>query len=263
MAALSNPLRKRRRRIVGLCLSITTAVLVLFALTLVAGWAPVLHWECEPHGLLLTSTTVQIPALMLNSPYGGEVWGNVSLPPGFLPYGVTGVGTQDSNGGADWAGFQANVTVYGLQNETVWGPGSNLRCTAQAEAAIDPIGNPSVGIQLLGQGSVTDRGEPTALFPGAPNTIYITNGFGIANSRNISTCNGPAQSVLVSSSYLTLGVGFTSAGRNLTAQLDLPITGSIYHYWFPSNGTWQVENLSEGVNAPGGGWSFSYAGSCS
>ena len=247
-----------RRRAIGLSLVAAAVVIVLFAPTLVAGWAPVLHWKCAPRGVALAATTVQVPALMLNSPYGGQVWGNVTFAPGFLPGSLSGMGTHDTNGGADWAGFQANVSVTTVENETVWGPGSNVRCSQPFEAVLDPIGNPSEGLQLLGPGNISDRQEPSVLFPGSPSTISFSNAFGVANSEEISTCDVPAQSLPAISSHLTLWVRFAWSGQNYTAPLNLPIIESSYHYWFPSNGTWQVDNLSA-PGGPGGGWAFSYS----
>jgi hypothetical protein len=261
MAIAPKPRPARLKRIVAISLSSATAIVILFAPTLVAGWAPVLHWACEPRGLVLDPTTVQVPALLLNAPYRGEVWGNVTFPPGFLPGDLSGMGTEDTNGGADWAGFQANVTVSAVENETVWGPGPNVRCSAPFEAGINPIGNPSEGIPLLGSGNLSDRAEPTVLYPGPDNTVYFSNGFDAENLQNVSTCGIPAESFQVASSHLTLAVRFALAGQNTTTPLNLPLVGSTYHYWFPSNGTWAIDNLSA-PGGPGGGWAFDYLGSC-
>jgi len=238
--------------------AIVVLIVVLALPTWVGGWAPLAHWTCQ-RGSDVANETVQIPSLLLNSPYGGRVWGNVTFPLGFLPFGLVGESTGDANGGADWAGFQSNITVSTVENQTVWGPGSNVRCSEPFSVSLSPIGNPSLGITLLGAGNLSDQHEPTVLFPGYVNTIYFLNGFEAANSENVSTCGGPTQSVpLVTSTSLTLWAHFVSDGHNSTAAFTVPIVDSQYHYWFPANfGTWQVDNLSA-PGGPGGGWAFSY-----
>ncbi|HTW55959.1 MAG TPA: hypothetical protein VMG36_05895 [Thermoplasmata archaeon] len=206
----------------------------------------------------MATTVVQLPALLLNSPFGGKAWANVSLPAGFVPGDLTGVGTLDENGGADWAGFQSNVSVYSVANETRWGAGPNARCSSPFEVDLVPIGNPSEGLTILNPGNVSDSLEPRVLFPGTSNSIYFSNGFESANMANISTCGESGWSTNISSNRLTLEVQTETGGKNFTAAFQLPIVRAVYHYWFPANGTWNIDNLSE-VGGPGGGWAFSYA----
>jgi hypothetical protein len=251
--------RTKRFRVLVTGTAITAVLIVLFVPTVAGGWAPVLHWTCELNKQVATQG-VQIPGLLLNSPYGGRSWANVTYPVGFLPDDLASEGTQESNGGAAWAGFESNLTVFSLANASVWGPGANSRCSQQFTVVLAPIGDPSVGITILGPGNMSDQREPTVLGPNASNSISFFNGFLQSNLENVSTCGGAAQSLpLVSSTYLTLWAHFDVDGTNHTASFDLPIVEAQFHYWFPANfGIWQIDNLSAS-GGPGGGWSFSYA----
>ena len=253
--------RLGKRWAIASILAISALGIGLVLPTLIGGWAPALHWACQPVGQV-TNQTAQIPAQSLNAPYGGRVWANVTTPPGLILRGSnTGIilRAQDSDGGVSWNGFQANVTVFADENETMWGPGSNVRCTLPFEVVLNPTGEFSAGIALLGQGNLSDRQEPNVLYPGYANIVYFSNGFQAANSQNISTCGGSSQSIPVSSMHLTLWAHFTSGGANHTAPFNVPIVVSAFHYWFPANfGTWQVDNLSA-PGGPGGGWAFSYS----
>lgn len=237
---------------------VAVAAVGLFAPTIIGGWAPALHLTCQ-RGRQVTNETVQIPGLLVNSPYGGHAWGNVTYPLGFLPDDLVGESTTDSNGGAAWAGFQARITVTAVENATDWGAGANRPCVQPFEVGVVPIGNPSLGIPIMGQGNMSDRQEPDVAFPGQSNAISFDNGFDSANSANVSTCGQPAESLpLVISTFLTLSAHFADGGVNRTATFNVPLVDSQYHYTFPSNfGTWQVANLSVD-GGPGGGWAFSY-----
>ena len=255
--------RRRWKRWTAIAGIAAVVLIVGLALpTWVGGWAPLAHWTCQP-GSQVLNQSAQIPAQLLNAPFGGRVWANVTTPPGLILRGTsieTGLGTSDSNGGVDWNGFQANVTVSTVENETAWGPGSNVRCTQPFEVNLIANGDVSTGIAILGPGNISDQHEPNVLFPGYANTIYFSNGFQAANSENISTCGGPAQSLpLVTSNYLTLWAHFASGGQNYTIPFTLHLVESQFHYWFPANfGMWQVDNLSA-PGGPGGGWAFSYS----
>jgi hypothetical protein len=244
----------RRRWVAVSALCASVLVLGLFLPTLIGGWAPVIHWTCRSGPTVLFETS-QVPSLLINSPYGGHAWANVSFPLSFLPGGLSGMGSQSWNGSTTWSGFQSNVSVYGTLNETVWGPGPNVRCTQPYFVSLAPIGNPSGGILLLGPGNTSDRQEPNVLFAGG--TITFLNGFEVSNQPQISTCGGPSQSVSMSSYALTLWATIKSSSGS--ASFQLPIVVTTFHYWFPSGfGTWQIDNLSA-PGGPGGGWAFSYS----
>jgi hypothetical protein len=232
----------------------------LLAPTLIAGWAPVLHWTCVREGEY-QDAVVQIPALLINSPYGGSATGNVSYSKGFAPGGANGEGTQDSNGGAAWAGYQARVTVAHVGNATSWGPGANIRCQRSFDVEATATGNLSGGIPILGPGNISDDFEPMTVFPGytAAVNIDFSNGFASSNHADVSTCGDSAKTIPVTSSRLTLWAQTVDEGTNVTAPLALPIGTLQYVYLFPANfGIWQVDNLSA-PGGPGGGWAFSYS----
>ena len=259
----SSPRRRGWRRFTLISVVAVLAVLALLILWSVLGaWGSILHSQCETRQAEGTFN-VQIPALLLNSPYGGLAWGNVSFVPGFLPNDVTGEGTRDSNGGADWAGFDSKVILSSVENVTAWGAGENTRCTSPYALTLEPTGNLSQGIPIMGPGNSSDALEPTTISGGTLPSVSFDNQFVVSNGDNVSTCGGSAKSLpLVVSSYLILSFRFNSTGQSHEAPLDLPITSSQYHYWFPANfGTWQVDNLSE-PGGPGGGWSFNFVGPC-
>jgi hypothetical protein len=251
--------RTKRCRLLLTGSAISAVLIVLLVPTVAGGWAPVLHWTCKLNSQV-TTQGVQIPGLLLNSPYGGRSWANVTYPVGFLPDGLASEGTQESNGGAAWAGFDSNLTVFNLENESVWGPGANNRCSQQFAVVLAPIGDPSVGITILGPGNVSDQREPTVLDINESNGISFFNGFLQSNFESVSTCGGDAQSLpLVDSTYLSLWFHFDVNGASHAAPFDVPMIGAQFHYWFPANfGSWQIDNLSID-GGPGGGWSFSYA----
>jgi hypothetical protein len=242
---------------------IALAVVVgLLVPTVIGGWAPVLHWTCQ-RGAQVLNRSARIPAQLLNSPFGGWVWGNVTTPPGLIERG-TGIsdilGSSYYNGGVVWNGFQANVSVFTLSNQTAWGPGDSTRCSEPFEVDLIASGNISTGIALVLPGNVSDQHEPTVLFPGYPNILSFQNGFSTPNMANVSTCGGPAwSSPRVVSSDLTLWANFSIGTQNHVQPFLVPLVTSVFHYWFPANfGTWQVDNLSA-PGGPGGGWAFSYS----
>jgi len=251
----------RRLKIVGASVVACAIGLGLLLPSVIGGWAPVLHWNCEVLGEV-GAGTVQIPGLLLNSPFEGKAWGNVTYASGFIPDNLVGEGTQDSDGGAAWAGFESNVTVFSVGNETHWGPGTNTDCGSAREVQLTPIGNPSLGIPIMGPGNVSDANEPTELFPSAGasfDQITFSNGFTHENSPSVSTCNGGAQSLVAASSYLDLWIHLGSSAENVTVAFELPVVGIAFHYWFPPDtGVWQVDSLSA-PGGPGGGWAFSYS----
>lgn len=231
--------------------------------TAVAGWAPVLHWSCQTTALVVEDQPAQIPAQLLNAPYGGEVWGNVTARDGVFTSGSGSgfmfLGTGDSGGGVDWNGYEANVSVFADQNRTVWGPGPNVRCPGPFKVELSPDGAFSTGITLVNPGNYSDEQLPDVLFPGQSNAISFSDAFVRANSANVSTCGKQALAYQVESSYLTEWAHFSWNGENRSAEFNVPIVGSEYRYLFPANfGVWQVDNLSA-PGGPGGGWAFSYS----
>jgi hypothetical protein len=91
----------------------------------------------------------------------------------------------------------------------------------------------------------------------------FNNSFTHANMPPIDTCGGPAQFVSLRgqswSSSLSFGLTIHGALVNVTSAPPLLLS---YWYGFPANfGIWAVDNLSI-PGGPGGGWAFSFQGSC-
>jgi len=231
--------------------------------TLAGGWAPLLHYDCQQGQSPEQTLYAWVPALMINSPYGGQAFGNATVPPGPLsvPGEGTIYGTGEANGSAAWAGFRAEINVSSAENQTVWGPGQDARCTSPFYVSVRYWGGAVLGGPLLGEGNVSDSQEPTSLghwtYPGDVN-LTVSNGFYGNNSPSISTCGRAIASNSASSSQFEVRVPVTIGGSQYNLPYVLPVQET-FHYWFPANfGTWQVDNLSA-PGGPGGGWAFSYS----
>ena len=244
------------RRAILLSVGVVAVAIALVAPTWIASWSPLLHVTCVD-GDRVEIAHVQIPGLLLNSPYGGDARGNATYPSGYLPGGLVGMQISAANSGADWAGFESNITISTLTTQDVLGPGPNKPCSLPFAVVLHPIGNPSTGITILGPGNYSDQSEPNVLFPGQSNSIEFSNGFTDANAPSISTCGAPAREIPLVSSHLSLWVLFSSNGVNRTVEFTVPVVTD-FSYWLPADfGTWQIDNLSA-PGGPGGGWAFSY-----
>jgi hypothetical protein len=267
--------RSIRRRLILLSVaSVSIVVIASLTLTVTGGWAPLLHWTCQKGGAVAELTNYYIPAVLVNSPYGGRAWGNGTFPVtfpgvwnGLPPPGVTkiGFGTGASMGETLGAFFTVNVSFYRLGNVTAWGPGANVRCSQPFEVVLQP---PTIyaeaGGGIMGPNNTSDSTEPSfaLIYEGTQDQIrslFFDNAFEGANAADISTCGGPAQSIpSILSSYLSVWFPVTIQGQNLTIPYIVPVEES-YHYWFPADfGTWQIDNLSA-PGGPGGGWALSYS----
>jgi hypothetical protein len=224
-------------------------VVGVFLPTAVAGWAHILHWSCQPTALVKSISNYYIPAVLVNSPYGGQAWGNGTFPPTFpgISNGPPGqvnsisYGTGALDGGALGAFFTVNVGVYRLSNETQWGPGSNVRCTqAYAASLRAPAVYGLAGGAMLGANNISDDVEPTqAVLPvdaqEQAGSITFNDSFFRGNSANVSTCNLPSRSVpLVISNRLTVWFPVSLSDRTVQVPFIIPVTES-YHYTFPAN----------------------------
>jgi hypothetical protein len=253
----------RRRWAIVSSIAVVAIVIGLFTPTLLGVWAPVLHYACEQSQNPEVTLYAWVPALLLNSPYGGKAYGNGTVPPGPLstPGEGTLYGVGEANGDAAWAGFRAEINVSSVENQTVWGPGNDVRCSTPYSISVQYWGGGVLGETLLGEGNISDSQEPTSLnhwtYPGDVN-LTITNGFVGSNFRNISTCGKAAASSFTNSTQFEVRVPVTISGIQYSLPYVLPIQES-FHYLFPANfGTWQVDNFSA-PGGPGGGWAFSYS----
>jgi hypothetical protein len=252
-----------RRRMVSVVTAIVACAVVagLLLPTAITSWAPVLHWTCA-QGSELTSFYSPVPFLALNSPYGGNVGGNVTTAPSYIDRGFTDSdGTTASNGEATSVGYNGNLTVFSDSNRTVLGPGVNVRCSQPFDVQFAPNGGGFGGLEIMGPGNQSDVNEPHTIFPNIPRytTVESSNGFTKANSPNVSKCGKQAFFQPVYSNHLTVWIIFAWNGENHTATFNPPFVVAQYGYRFPANfGTWQVDNLSA-LGGPGGEWAFPYS----
>ncbi len=240
-------------------------VVALFLCTLVGTWAPVAHWTCAT-----TESGPQfdrwLPAVLVNSPYGGTASGMGVLPAGF-PGGSNipiGWGTSVTNGTSAGAFFEVNWSVQGLGNVVTLGPGTNDRCSEPYRVVLEsPPQYGGVSRIIPHPSSLTDLGEAnnltiTAGASGTHQTPQFNNTFTASNSVPISTCGGPVKTIPVRTVGLTIGFSTPTNSSGPTLLYRLPLQQS-FTYTFPANfGVWRVDNLSA-PGGPGGGWAFSYS----
>jgi len=258
-----------------IALSVGTGVAAALVLVSLA-WSPPgaspTHVECSVVGPVANVSSLYIPAVLVNSPYGGGAWGNGTFPatfPGIWngppPRGVKAVayGTGALNGSAEGAFFTVNASINSVQNLTVPGPGPGSPCSLPYSVS---LGSPpyylEAGGGILPQNSTTDVGEPsTATIAGTHGVFSVAsfnNSFTQSNELSLSTCGGAARSIsLIESSYLDVSVPVLGPNGSQEYPYTIPVQET-YHYFFPADfGTWQIDNLSA-PGGPGGGWAFSY-----
>jgi hypothetical protein len=266
----------RRRRFIVLGATIACVVAVgLTATSYVGYWGAYAHWSCKYQNMVGEGVAF-VPAVLVNSPFGGNVTGKGTIPasfPGSLGYpNLSSYQTSFAvNGTASGTFNSVNVSILQGKSELVLGPGTNSRCSQSFLVVLSqpPYLGTYAGWPLSTPSNLSDRGEVSFFYP--PSTgvykslpVYFDNSFVGANENDISTCNTSARWVTLpaNSNSLAISIGFSLGGQNLAAPLILPFVES-FHYWFPANfGTWQVDNLSA-PGGPGGGWAFNYVGPCS
>jgi hypothetical protein len=270
---MQNPVGRprHRRRATFLAAVIAVVAVAIVSTTYFLGLAPVAHWACVESGSPSTQVA-WVPLSLANSPYGGTVFVNATVPSGPLGGSTPGlyVGGEESNGTV-WGSFwQVIVTVSPVQNATSWGVGANVRCANGFSAAFLSASPQQVytgaifnwmGGPLFGPNSTTDRAEPTGynLSSGAnASSLNFSNGFLAANAPSVNTCGLGPQSIPVRSSSFTVWISHSSGDTRSGTPYTLP-SSQAFHYIFPANfGAWQVDNLSA-PGGPGGGWAFSYS----
>lgn len=268
------PWTRRRKTVTASVAGTCGVVAFLVLLTVVGNWAPLLHWTCGYRTKVAEGVTF-VPAILVNSPFGGNATGKGTLPP-YFP-GSLGYPNRSSwqtsfalNGTASGTFNSVNVSIFQGSSELVLGPGTNSHCS-QAFSVVPsqpPYLGTYAGWALGTVSNLSDRGETSSYIPSSYEgyrslAVFFNNSFTGANAVAISTCKTPARSVTLAanSDSLLVSIGFSLNGKNLTAPFVLPFVES-YIYWFPANfGTWQVDNLSA-PGGPGGGWAFNYWGSC-
>lgn len=87
---------------------------IIPVMVLSGSWFPFEHTTCALGNEVYDSGPLQLPAVLLNSPFGGDVLGTGTVTAFGLPGWTESIRTSDTNGGADWAGFGENITVFSL-----------------------------------------------------------------------------------------------------------------------------------------------------
>ena len=259
---MTPPSKMSTRAPAALAGGVTIALVLCLAVpTFAGGWSPVFHHTCSLSRLLATENPRMLPAVLVNSPYGGTGTGmGIVVWPSFK----TGWGTSVENGTSGLVAFTSGLSLYQTQNRSGWGPGPNLPCTSPYGLVRFPPPANGAGSALIPTVSdLTDQGEASdvSVYGNVSNLssdIYLNNGFVQANAPAVSTCDGPGVSRQTEASAFTVAVPFEVFGRTLIVPITLQFVQR-FSYTFPANfGTWQVDNLSA-PGGPGGGWAFSYS----
>jgi hypothetical protein len=258
-------------------LAVFGGILIGASLVLVSGggWPAGLgtdtHETCVLSQYISVVPNVLIPDVMVNAPYGGEGWGNGTIPENFTgswylapPTGTQtyGFGTSAANGTAQLVVVTVNFSVYREANVTSVGHGEAAPCEAEfGLAAQPPNQRVEEGGTIISTNSSSDVGEPDfAAYPGdagASGKVLFDNGFSTPNVPNVSTCGGPSQTLSESSSAgLEVFVPVSIQGLNYSLPFALPFQES-FHYWLPANfGAWEIDDLAQ--TPSGGGYAFSF-----
>lgn len=227
------------------------------------------HYGCV-RGTLLASQYNWTPDLFWNAPYAGAVFAEVRSTDG-------GAGGWGYNGSVsvDFGQFEWNLSLVNRVLES--GPGPNQDCPTY-EVSRAPIPAPwqvsgGGGEYLLGPGNTSDIGVPTQFnfsisgSAGLTSVIYH-DAFVSANDRSVSTCGRGETEINLTSPGIDFQIPFrTASGRVLVDSTaydvgltSLPGFAMNFTYFFPAAfGTWQIDNLTMGPNAPGSGLAFSYS----
>jgi len=232
------------------------AVAAIAALPLVASvaWSPFDHFECRP-GTVVAERRLWTPLVMVNAPYGGNASATV--------HESTSVSATISahNGGAEGFFVLLNWSVAQSLRVLAAGPGTNAECP-EFLATPGLNYNMYAGYDLLPANTTSDTDEPTALTPD-PNllgygSVAFHNGYVSGDGVTMTTCSIGREFLQTTSSRTTVEVPFTQDGRTAMAKATLEYAAN-YSYEFPGGaGTWSIDDLNTGNNAPGGGYAFTF-----
>lgn len=264
---------------VATSLGVVVGIAIAVATFASAGGGILAHVTCDTGPSLAHQTDAWIPAVLVNSPFGGNASGtgimNWNFPgawngPPPAPGHVfkLGWGTGALNGTTSGAFFAVNISVFVPKNTTLIGPGENHPCNSAIELELQApstYGGSASSIQTVS--NFTNAGEAVnaTLFPGLNGSVqspaFFSNGFYDANRPSVTTCSAAGETLPLTTQGL--GVTFHIEANNSTYQIayELPFTEE-FSYTFPADfGTWQVDNLSA-PGGPGGGWAFNFLGAC-
>jgi hypothetical protein len=249
-----------RNLAIGAAVVVIVVILVPVAIPQL-GYGVVTHTVCA-RGAVLASEYLWTPIALLNSPYRGEGWANVTS-------GDTIYGTNVTNGRSDGLFFLDLWNLTRAVNSSAPGPGLYHPCS-QAYAAsyystensatpyINGTSNESdaneaqnISLKIFGTSlPVNNEVVPSVIF----NNSYWSN-----NDGGIGTCgtSSPAFTLASSSSY-PVTVPFTYGGRSVPVAITLESQVS-YSYEFAAGGNYYFYDPSHASPPYGGGLAFDYA----
>lgn len=217
-----------------------------------ASWSVLTHVECAP-GTTVATLDLWTPVVLVNSPFGGFGNGTGTYP---TSSGWWGMNFTVVNGGAA-ATFELNAWSVGPSVPVlVAGPGANAICSGYLGTYQEGGGYTGAAL-LQPESAMSDVGEDVSFSYGDHASVLFNNGFS-EREFSVSTCLGGPVMLATRASSLLVQVPFMLNGANHTASARIQADFN-YTYSFPGNfGTWWIDDLDTGANAPGGGWAFSF-----
>lgn len=236
----------------GLLVAAIAVVVAIPLLVPTVGFGIAVHEVCGT-GAEVESQEFWTPVVLLNSPYGGQAWGN-GTGPGLVPI-VNAV-----NGEARAAVEPLTWHLYRLVNTSAAGPGLSSPCSAGYAATSTSTGDISE-VQLLPIGSTTDFGEATSFtYEGIPSVLFTPTSYS-SSSGGMQIDNCPARVAVeenTTSAVYPITIPFTVAGTSHPVRVLFPASVR-YTYEFPLGGEWDV--YFAGTDPQGqsdGGWTFTW-----
>jgi hypothetical protein len=240
-----------RRTVVFALLAAAAVVAAITALPLVAplSWSPLDHYECGP-GATVATRELWTPVVMINAPYGGFGNGTGSFGKGWS------WSTTVSNGNSVGWFVSEEWSISRAVRVLVAGPGANAIVCTGFLATGRPLGN-YTGEALQTGNATSNAAENTSISYANYDSVVFHNSY-VETDRSFSSCSGGEVVLGVTASRIAVGVPFTLDGSSYTASGTLEGAFN-YTYSFPGHfGTWSIDDLNAGTNAPGGGWAFSF-----
>jgi hypothetical protein len=265
---------RKPRALVFLTAGAATGVALLLVSIMVANGSAVFweHYGCVP-GTELASQHNWTPDLFWNAPYGGTVFARE------YEYGGAQYGWNTNGGEVQVAFEQLQWNLTSVDRVLQSGPGPSQQCPSY-EVTWAPNLAPweqysgCSGCVLLGSGNVSDSGVPSQFNmslgltgPGLTSVIFHDS-YVRDNDGAVSTCGRGPTEINLTTTVFDFQIPFVT--RNGIVVVDSnayhfgPTSlfgyGENFTYFFPANfGTWEIDNLTMGPDAPGSGLAFSYS----
>ncbi len=237
--------------------SLVVTGLAVIPLVVGSPWSPVAHYECGP-GPAVAKEELWTPVVLVNSPYGGSANGTGKYP---IPGGWSSDSVGAVNGSATAALVLETWSVSPSLPVLVAGPGPNAICTGYlASGTMDGMYQSAA---LQPSGTTSDAGQATSIVRADPyansyDSVRFDNGYS-EQDLSVTTCGTSSIVLGARAMSIAIDVPFIKDGSTLTASATIDATFN-YTYTFPANfGTWSIDDLNTGADAPGGGWAFSFA----